>query len=185
MKLLLSVLLLTGCGVYKDRIKPKDGTPGTSCTTRQDSVGVFVECSDGTDSFIPFPKDGATGVTGPQGIKGDVGQTGEAGKNGIDGINGINGQDGVDGVDGRDAQAIAVQLCPGDTAAYKEQGFVIDGELYAVYYDKNRSQVFLAKLTTGTYRTTNGSNCLFTYSRSTTQIVLSNGSGTTTHPISE
>ena len=182
MRVLLAVLLLTGCGVYRDRIKPKDGAPGTSCTTRQDSVGVFVECSDGTDSFIPFPKDGATGVTGPQGIKGDVGQTGEAGKNGVDGINGTNGHDGIDGAD---AQSIVVHLCPGDTASYKEQGFVIDGELYAVYYDHAKKQSFLAKLTTGTYKTTNGSNCQFTYVKTPTELILSNVSGTTTVPLAQ
>jgi hypothetical protein len=84
---LIAALLMTGCGVYKDRIKPKDGKPGTSCTTRQDSVGVFVECTDGTDSFIPFPKDGETGATGPQGET-VVGQTGEAGSDGLPGAPG-------------------------------------------------------------------------------------------------
>lgn len=80
MKVLLAVLLLTGCGVYRDRIKPKDGAPGSSCTTRQDSVGVFIECTDGTESFIPFPKDGVDGetVVGPAGEAGSVGAPGQS-----------------------------------------------------------------------------------------------------------
>jgi hypothetical protein len=80
MKALLAVLVLASCG----RFEGSDGTNGSSCTTRQDSVGVFVECSDGTDSFIPFPDDGATG---PQGEKGD---TGEVGANGTNGTNGTS-----------------------------------------------------------------------------------------------
>lgn len=76
MKALLAVLVLASCG----RFEGSDGANGSSCTTRQDSVGVFVECTDGTDSFIPFPDDGATGpqgdtVIGPQGPVGSVGQS--------------------------------------------------------------------------------------------------------------
>jgi hypothetical protein len=69
MRLLISLFLISACGTYhKNRINPR-GKDGTSCTTRQDSVGVYVECSDGTDSFIPFPKDGKDGesIQGPQG----------------------------------------------------------------------------------------------------------------------
>jgi len=173
MKLLLAALFLTACGQFDG----SDGQNGSSCTTRNDSVGVFVECSDGTDSFIPFPKNGGDGTTGPQGEKGDVGQTGEAG---TDGVNGTNGVDGAAGADGRDAQVVSVQLCPGDTGAYKEQGFLIDNNLYAVYFDYNQKQTFLAELKTGSYKTTNGSNCQFTYVKTATQVILSNGSGTTT-----
>jgi hypothetical protein len=175
MKLLL-IFLVSACGQF-DGV---DGQNGSSCTTRNDSVGVFVECSDGTDSFIPFPKNGSDGATGPQGEKGDVGQTGEAGTDGADGLNGTNGVDGVAGADGRDAQVVSMQLCPGDTGAYKEQGFLIDNNLYAVYYDHAKKQSFLAELKTGTYKTTNGSNCQFTYVKTATQVILSNGSGTTT-----
>jgi hypothetical protein len=65
MKLLLAALLLTACGQFDGA----DGQNGSSCTTRNDSVGVYVECSDGTDSFIPFPADGNS-VVGPQGEAG-------------------------------------------------------------------------------------------------------------------
>lgn len=66
MKLLLTALLLTSCGQFDG----SDGVNGSSCSTRNDSVGVFVECSDGTDSFIPFPKDGDKGDAGSDGING-------------------------------------------------------------------------------------------------------------------
>jgi hypothetical protein len=69
MKLLLAALLLTACGQFDGA----DGQNGSSCTTRNDSVGVYVECSDGTDSFIPFPADGE---------KGDKGDSGSDGVNG-------------------------------------------------------------------------------------------------------
>jgi hypothetical protein len=78
MKALLAVLVLASCG----RFEGSDGTNGSSCTTRQDSVGVFVECSDGTDSFIPYPENGQTGETGAQGEKGDTGDAGINGANG-------------------------------------------------------------------------------------------------------
>jgi len=76
MKALLAVLVLASCG----RFEGSDGANGSSCTTRQDSVGVFVECTDGTDSFIPFPDDGQKGdtVVGPAGADGAVGQPGQS-----------------------------------------------------------------------------------------------------------
>lgn len=57
MKLLLAALFLTACGQFDG----SDGQNGSSCTTRNDSVGVFIECTDGTDTFIPFPEDGKSG----------------------------------------------------------------------------------------------------------------------------
>lgn len=70
MKLLLAALLLIGCGQFDGA----NGINGSSCSTRNDSVGVFVECTDGTDSFIPFPADGE---------KGDKGDAGSDGINGV------------------------------------------------------------------------------------------------------
>ena len=65
MKLLLAALLLTGCGTYhknpKINLRGKPGNNGSSCTTRQESTGVYVECGDGTISFIKFPDPGKPG----------------------------------------------------------------------------------------------------------------------------
>jgi len=73
MKLLLAVFMVSACGTYHmNRINPK-GQDGSSCTTRQDSVGVYVECSDGTDSFITFPKNGEPGQDGSSCAVSDTG----------------------------------------------------------------------------------------------------------------
>ena len=74
MKAVLLAVLLTGCGVYSSKIKPREGKPGTSCSTTQDSVGVYVKCTDGTESFIPFPEDGES-IVGPKGDTGEAGSS--------------------------------------------------------------------------------------------------------------
>jgi hypothetical protein len=66
MKLLLAIFLVSACGQFDGA----DGQNGSSCTTRNDTVGVFIECTDGTDTFIPFPEDGKDGKTGSNGIDG-------------------------------------------------------------------------------------------------------------------
>lgn len=96
---------------------------------------------------------GDTGLTGPQG---PIGQTG--------GIGNIT----------------PVQLCPGDTGTYKEYGLIVGTALYAVYHDNAAGNTFLALLKPGTYVTTNGSGCVFSYANNGTTATLSNGSGTTT-----
>jgi len=96
---------------------------------------------------------GATGATGPQGPQGT--------------------SDGV-------GNLTPVQLCPGDTATFKEYGFIVGTDLFAVYFDKNQPIAFLAKLKPGNYVTTNGSNCQFSYANNGTTLTLSNGNGTTT-----
>lgn len=65
MKLLLAALLLTGCGQFDG----SDGIDGTACSTRNSPTGAFVECSDGTSSFIQFPADGDS-IVGEQGEPG-------------------------------------------------------------------------------------------------------------------
>lgn len=83
MKILLAVCLLAGCGTYyknpKINLRGKPGNNGSSCATRQESTGVYVECTDGSISFIPFPKDGVDGesVVGPAGESGPQGLPGE------------------------------------------------------------------------------------------------------------
>ena len=82
MKLLLTLLLLVSCGHDHRfiRYKPKDGQNGTSCSTRNDTVGVYIECTDGSETFIPYPKDGKDGES----IQGQQGEPGQPGENGQD-----------------------------------------------------------------------------------------------------
>lgn len=96
---------------------------------------------------------GIPGATGPQGIQGTVGATGPQGQPGIQGLTGSGG-------------IYAVQLCPGDNATFPEQGFVVNNQIYAVYYGVTNGSLnsFLARLNPGNYTTTNGYNCQFTVS---------------------
>lgn len=103
--------------------------------------------------------------------------------NGAQGTMGPQGPAGPQGPSGSVGNITPVQLCPGDTATFKEQGFIVGGSLYAVYYNHNAGHAFLAKLNPGNYITTNGSGCTFNYANNGTTITLSNGSGTTTVPV--
>lgn len=94
--------------------------------------------------------------------------------------NGKQGDIGPTGPSGGVGNLTPVQLCPGDTATFKEYGFIVGSDLFAVYFDKNQPIAFLAKLNPGNYVTTNGSNCQFTYANNGSTITLSNGNGTTT-----
>jgi len=104
------------------------------------------------------------------------------GTNGLNGSNGNNGNDGKDGKDGKDGidgtngvgNVTPIQLCPGDTAAFKEYGLIINNQLYAVYHNNSAGHTFLAQLSPGSYVTTNGSNCHFTYGNDGTNITINN-----------
>ncbi len=97
---------------------------------------------------------GVQGATGPQGQQGAIGATGPQGQPGIQGLQGAAGSGSI----------YAVQLCPGDTATFPEQGFVVGNQLYAVYYGVVNGALnsFLARLSPGNYVTTNGASCTFT-----------------------
>lgn len=106
---------------------------------------------------------GPQGPEGPQGVKGDTGAQGEAGSVGAQGPQGEPGIQGMPGTGG----ITAVQLCASDDANYKEYGFVVNNQIYAVYYGKvnNVLSAFLARLSAGNYVTTNdGTPCAFTIS---------------------
>lgn len=156
----------------------------------------------GTESAFLASLTGPTGATGSSGSNGSNGSNGLSayqiwlslgntgtqtqflmslvGPQGSSGSIGPVGPQGPVGPAGGVGNMTPVQLCPGDTATFKEYGFVVNHELFAVYYDKNEHIAFLAKLNVGNYITTNGSNCTFNYSKTGTAAVLSNGSGTTT-----
>jgi hypothetical protein len=95
----------------------------------------------------PMGPTGAVGATGPQGPAGAAGSVGNI---------------------------TPVQLCPGDSGTFKEMGFVVGTDLYAVYFDNNQPIAFMAKLNPGNYVTTNGSNCYFNYANNGSTITLTN-----------
>ena len=69
---------------------------------------------------------------------------------------------GVPGIDGEDGSQIEViQLCDGTAGndGFTEYLLRIDGDLFGVYAQGQR--IFLARLTPGAYRTTDGRNCPF------------------------
>lgn len=90
------------------------------------------------------------------------------------------GPQGATGAAGGVGSVTPVQLCPGDTATYKEYGLLIGTNLYAVYYDANNKLGFLARLAPGNWVTTNGSNCQFAYANNGTTVTLTGPGGTTT-----
>lgn len=75
--------------------------------------------------------------------------------NGSDGINGADGADGLDGT-----VITFVDPCPTISHAFPELLALIEGTYYAVY--ASGAKVHLAKLTPGTYQTTDGRSCVFT-----------------------
>jgi len=111
---------------------------------------------------------GVAGQTGPQGPAGAVGATGPQGQQGIQGLQGVQGATGATGAAGSTGGLVATKLCPTDTQAYPEYGFVVGDSIYAVYYGVVNGilQSFLARLSAGSYVTTNGSACPFTVSYS-------------------
>lgn len=132
--------------------------------------------TNGASAYEIWLSNGNTG-TQAQFLASLVGLTGPAGAPGPQGPAGPQGPSGSVG------NITPVQLCPGDTATFKEQGFIVGGQLYAVYYNHNAGHAFLAKLNPGNYITTNGSGCTFNYANNGTTITLSNSSGTTTVPV--
>lgn len=108
---------------------------------------VLAHCSDGSH-FIEGP-------AGPQG------ERGLPGIDGVDGKDGLDGKDGQDGQDGLNALVEIIDPC-GTETNYDEVLFRFsDGNLYAVYSD-GKKKIHLVKLVPGTYKTTDGTNCIFT-----------------------
>lgn len=161
-----------------------NGTNGTSVTVR---VATSSECANGgiaVNSNIicngtngSMGPQGQVGATGPQGPQGATGPQGVQGDDGEQGEVGIQGPVGPQGQSGSLANLTPVQLCPGDSASFKEYGFVVGADLYAVYHNESAGYTFLSKLSEGNYITTNGSNCTFKYENDGTYITLSNNSG--------
>lgn len=158
-----------------------DGKDGSTISvtpaniTQCSNGGLFVSvdllsysiCNGEKGDMGPKGDQGLVGAQGPQGVQGTEGPVGSVGPQGPTGPKGDTGT----------INMTPTQLCPGDTATFKEFGFFVDGELYAVYFDAGNEYVFLARLNPGNYETTNGSKCKFTYSKSNSVIKLSNNNG--------
>lgn len=138
----------------QDQIDNIQLTPGASAYDLWLANGNSGSVSDFLASLV--------GQQGPQGIQGLIGPQGVAGPQGIPGPAGAAGATGATGAAGSSVQAI--QLCAGDTATYPEQGLVIGGKTYAVYYGQINgvTQAFLTMLQPGNWVTTDGGNCHFT-----------------------
>lgn len=181
-------------------INGQDGQNGIDGTSVTIATASSTQCPNGgvvLNGQTPICN-GENGQMGPQGEQGEPGPIGPMGAQGPQGIPGVPGADGAQGLQGSIGpvgpqgpvgpsggvgNVTPVQLCPGDSSSFKEQGLVIGTDLFAVYFDKNQPIAFLAKLNPGNYVTTNGSNCTFTYSNNGTTATLSNGNGTTTIPL--
>lgn len=187
-------------GTENDFLASLQGAAGQNGSNGLSAYQIWLSLGNtGTESqFI-------SAITGPQGTAGQNGLNGSNGTNGqsayqiwlalgntgseaqfiaslkgATGSTGATGPQGPQGVAGGVGNMTPVQLCPGDTASFKEYGFIVGSDLFAVYFDKNQPIAFLAKLNPGSYVTTNGSNCAFTYANNGSTLTLSNGNGTTT-----
>lgn len=180
-----------------DGVDGVDGIDGTSVAV---ATATSLQCPNGgilvTQGTLSYPVcNGADGAMGPQGIQGPAGPQGPQGAQGPQGVAGNDGAtgsigpvgpQGPQGVAGGVGNMTPVQLCPGDTATFKEYGFIVGPDLYAVYFDKNQPIAFLAKLNPGNYVTTNGANCYFSYANNGSTITLTNSNNSslvTTIPI--
>lgn len=162
--------LITSCGAY---VEPGPqgprGISGNSCTTKQESEGVRINCTDGTSTLIHSGSEGLQGIPGVQGEEGPKGDPGTNGMNGVDGINGTDGQDGAIGPTGpqgppgvNTTPITVIQFCPDvSLIQFPEVGYCINNQLYAVYSASGQS--WLTLIVPGSYvtTTTTGGNCSF------------------------
>lgn len=98
----------------------------------------------------------------------------------------INGHVVCNGLNGVSAVLVkSVKLCPADTDPYAEHGIIIGNDLYGVLYSNQSShphQIGLVKMNPGNWvTTTTGSSKSFTYTKTTTHIILSCNSVTESH----
>lgn len=167
MRYLVILGILNGCGYQS----PKD-----QC------VGKGTECHGQDTSSQSGDSGNNPGPQGPVGPVGNTGTPGASGRNGQDGksctikettggaeilcpdsepVEILNGQNGVAGAPG--TLILPIKFCPGESvypSTFVENGFCIDGKLYAVY---SQNGGFMAEIPPGTYNSNAiGSSCNFT-----------------------
>jgi hypothetical protein len=164
----------TNVGVYlrcpgQEQVFIPNGTPGQEGiqgpSGPQGQIG-----TPGKDGLESKPgkdgkdgQDGATGAVGPIGPEGQKGDTGTQGVQGIKGDTGAAGPQGLPGEAGKAGQNAVVEVYDpcGDSPGFDEVILKLaDGTLMS--YFESGSNRFLTILRPGTYRTTDGSNCIFT-----------------------
>lgn len=184
---LIAAILLSACGqktqevavTSKDGLNGRDGQDGYTTYIITKPVSPMSEqCGmSGGLEIVPYTDFNRNGVfdEGEQtvlassvicnGAKGEVGLTGATG---AVGTQGPKGEPGIQGIPGYSSQGgmTPVKLCANDSSQYPEYGFVIGNSLYAVYYGviNGTLNAFMARLTPGSYMSTNSTNCTFTYS---------------------
>lgn len=204
---LISLVLLSGCGMHNSHVffEPKDGISmgvdvsqiAPSCVTGGVTIKTFIDSNSNAilDLSEPIKQvsvicNGANGAsvnvtqaTTLQCLNGGLTLNGIPICNGTNGTMGPSGPQGPAGPQGSIGNMTPIQLCPGDTASYKEYGFVVGADLFAVYFDAGQSFAFMSKLSPGNYMTTDGGNCNFTYTNNGTTATVSNSNGTTSVPL--
>lgn len=79
---------------------------------------------------------------------------------------------GPKGENGQDAELEVIELCPDlQSNVFHEYLLRINGDLFGVYAEGQK--IFMARLSPGSYKTTDGRNCKFTVT-SSLQVVQSN-----------
>ncbi len=107
------------------------------------------------------------GIVDARGAKGDSGAIGAPGVDGRDGVDGVDGTDGLPGRDGRDGlDSIIEVIDPCGNATSKVDEVLLrlsTGELLVLFADNSSGKnPRLAIIESGTYVTTDGTNCVFT-----------------------
>ena len=106
--LMLSAILLTGCGETGTSVQPS-----TSESVNNEIMNVYdsYKANGGTLSYEEW-------LASIKGEKGDKGEDGMDGKDGKDGVNGKDGVDGKDGADGRSITGITKTSSSGNVDTY-------------------------------------------------------------------
>jgi len=128
--------LLTACADTRE-VMPVEGRDGSSCTAETTDDGTLISCTDGSESFIPAPKDGTDGA---------------------DGQDGEQGPQGEQGTPGEDAILEIIDPC-GDAVGKPDEILLVlnDGQILAWYKDIGLSILICGQ----TYVTTDSQKCKF------------------------
>lgn len=164
-----ALLILTSCGARRSGwVGPagKDGTngingvngtngiDGKSCHVETLGNGARIYCDDGSQSVV---------LNGEEGLQGATGSSGHDGIDGIDGTNGTNGHDGQNGTNGTNGISPVLTIVDpcGDNPSQFDEVLIKTDSGYLAYFEEG-SKRYLAKLSVGSYRTTDSQSCNFT-----------------------
>jgi hypothetical protein len=106
MKLVIALLLLSGCGHFRKKTVHIKNQP---CEVVEVVGGVLVSCPESEPILIRHGTQGEKGEKGDQGVDGKDGSTGATGAAGLDGVDGVDGAVGPSGY-GPSMFSISVEL---------------------------------------------------------------------------